>query len=205
MRHVIGRSDFDPGELIRRALIRRDGDNLMFAHALVLDGTYRTLLKSRRIALHQPAAAWYRDIDPVLYARHLDKAQAPEAAGAYFDAAAALVAARRPTEALDLAARAGELAQERTARWAAQQQRADILLSLERGGEAIDAYRAALTEAEADTEVVAGQIGIAAAARLSGDVAVGIAALDDAEPKAQALGASRDLAQINYYRGAFLF
>jgi class 3 adenylate cyclase/tetratricopeptide (TPR) repeat protein len=205
MRHLIGRADFDPGELVRRALIRRDGDDLMFAHALVLDGIYRTLLKSRRIALHQSAAAWYRDNDPVLFARHLDKAQAPEAAGAYFDAAAMLVAARRPAEALDLAARAAELAQDRRGRWAAQQQRADILLSLERCREAVDAYRTALAEAEGETEAIAGQIGIAAAARLSGDVAAGIAALDDAEPRAQALGASRDLAQINYYRGAFLF
>ena len=205
MRHLVGHADFDPGELVRRALIRRDGDDLVFAHALVLDGTYRTLLKSRRVDLHLAAAAWYRDSDPVLYARHLDKAQAPEAAAAYFAAAATLVAARRPAEALDLAARGGDLATDRAQRWAAQRQRADILLQLERGKEAVAAYRAALDSAEDGAEIVAGQIGIAAAARLSGDVATGIAALDDAEPRARALGASRDLAQINYYRGAFLF
>jgi class 3 adenylate cyclase len=205
MRHLAGQADFDPAELVRRALVRRDGDELVFAHALVLDGTYRTLLKSRRAELHQAAAAWYREGDPVLYARHLDKAQAPDAASAYYDAAATLVAAHRPAEALDLATRGGEIATDRGHRWTAQQQRADILLQLERGQEATEAYRAALASAEGEAETVAGQIGVAAAARLSGDVAGGVAALDAAEPHAQALGASRDLAQINYYRGAFLF
>ena len=51
-----------------------------------------SLLKPRRHELHRKAAEWFADSDPVLHAEHLDRAEAPEAAGAYLAAAQAQLA-----------------------------------------------------------------------------------------------------------------
>ena len=42
------------------------GEAFLFAHALVRDAVYDTLLKSRRRALHRRAAEWFAERDPVL-------------------------------------------------------------------------------------------------------------------------------------------
>ena len=60
-----------------------------FAHALVRDAVYKSLLKQRRRDLHRRAADWFADRDPILHAEHLDRAEAPEAAMAYLAAAKA--------------------------------------------------------------------------------------------------------------------
>jgi len=51
-----------------------EGDDLLFAHALIQEGAYSTLLRTRRRELHRRAADWFAATDPVLYAQHLDRA-----------------------------------------------------------------------------------------------------------------------------------
>ena len=61
---------------------------ILFAHALVRDATYDTLLKSRRQAWHKRAAAWFsQHRQPILAAEHLERAQDPAAPNAYLRAA----------------------------------------------------------------------------------------------------------------------
>ena len=49
----------------------------LFAHALIRDAIYDTLVRSRRRELHRRAADWYAERDPVLRAEHLERAEEP--------------------------------------------------------------------------------------------------------------------------------
>jgi class 3 adenylate cyclase len=88
--YLLDRLDYVPERLISRLLVRpqlASEDVFLFTHALIRDAIYDTLLRSRRRELHQRAAEWYADRDPVLRAEHLDRAEDPKAAQAYLAAA----------------------------------------------------------------------------------------------------------------------
>ena len=81
---------YDAGGLVRHRLVRPHGGGaLLFAHALIRDGVYDSLLRSRRRELHRRAAALFAERDPVLHAEHLDRAEDPRAPRAYLEAARA--------------------------------------------------------------------------------------------------------------------
>ena len=84
----------------------------MFAHALIRDAVYDTLLRSHRRELHRRAAAWFAGRDPLLYAEHLDRANDPAAPRAYLAAAQAQAAECRYERARRLAERGLALAVE---------------------------------------------------------------------------------------------
>src|SRR4030095_12059117 len=94
LRHLIAAPDYDCAALLAASLVRPDGEELLFAHALIRDGVYASLTRPRRTELHRAAATWYGELDPALTAEHLDRAEAPEAVQAY------LAAARAQSEAL---------------------------------------------------------------------------------------------------------
>ncbi|MES1152866.1 MAG: adenylate/guanylate cyclase domain-containing protein, partial [Dongia sp.] len=102
---LINRRDYDPGELLRRQLVRPVDRGLLFAHALIRDGAYASLTRERRAALHRAAAELYRERDRPLHAEHLDRADDAGAAAAYLDAAKSEAAAYRLDRALSLAER----------------------------------------------------------------------------------------------------
>ena len=74
--------------LVENFLVRADGGEFMFCHALIRDGAYASLLHKRRRALHARAAEWFASRDRVLAAEHFDRAEDPRAAAAYLDASA---------------------------------------------------------------------------------------------------------------------
>ena len=102
---LLDQPDYDCMELVRHFLIRPQEDSFLFAHALVQQGVYESLLKSRRRELHGRAADWFRSRDLTLYAEHLDRAEDPAAAPAYLDAARAQAAEYRAERALRLVER----------------------------------------------------------------------------------------------------
>ena len=111
--HLLDRAEYDPERLVSRRLVRPQqakANVLLFAHALIRDAVYDTLLGSRRRELHRRAADWYADRDPVLRAEHLGRAEDPEAARAYLAAARLQAAEYRHDAALRLVA-------ERPRRW----------------------------------------------------------------------------------------
>ena len=112
LRHLTAAPDYDCGVLLAGSLVRPDGEEFLFAHALIRDGIYASLTRTRRAELHRAAASWYGERDPTLHAEHLDRAEAPEAARAYFAAAQAQSAALHPEQALALAERGAALARE---------------------------------------------------------------------------------------------
>src|ERR1700730_3028026 len=83
VRALVRNPNFVPDTLLRHQMIRPDGAEFLFAHALVRDGVYSSLTHERRRAMHRAAAAWHADLAVRLRAEHLERASDPGAAGAY--------------------------------------------------------------------------------------------------------------------------
>jgi class 3 adenylate cyclase/tetratricopeptide (TPR) repeat protein len=201
---LINRRDYEPGELLRRQLVRPEDRGIMFAHALIRDGAYASLTRERRAALHRAAAALYVERDLPLHAEHLDRADDAGAARAYLKAAEAEAAAYRLDRALSLAERGLAVAK------AAEDR---VALGLAAGRFALDIgiakpARAAFivaAQAEAPRDRCRGLIGLAAADRMQADITRAMGTLDEAEPIAVTLDEPALLAQICYLRGNLNF
>jgi len=203
LRHLIDDPSYVCDGLIDHNLIRPVAEDMLFAHALIRDVAYSTLLSANKCALHLSAAAWFRDRDLVLYAEHLDRATDSAAADAYLAASRLEAEAFRHERALGLAERGLELADGNGFALAAQC--GELLARLGRAKDAIDAYSDAQTRARTETEQCQAWIGAAAGVRLLGGFDEGIAALDRAEPLARKLDLDLECAQIHFYRGTFAF
>jgi hypothetical protein len=73
--------------LVAARLVHTFGHEFLFAHALIHEAVYDSLLKSRRRELHVRAADWFAPRDASLKASHLDRAGDAAAAAAYLEAA----------------------------------------------------------------------------------------------------------------------
>jgi tetratricopeptide (TPR) repeat protein len=203
-RAVLGRPDYDPAPLVANFLLRPEGGDYVFAHALIRDGVYHSLLQADRRDLHRRAALWYAGRDLVLRAEHLDRAQAPDAAEAYGAAARQELAAYRYESALRLAERGRDLA----AGAAAAELECligDVLEALGRTAEMLESYRRA--EAAADGAVTRARawIGQAAGLRVADKIDDAIALLDRAEPPLREAELHVDLARLLHLRGNLWF
>jgi hypothetical protein len=85
--HLLEDASYDCSALVENHLVRPEGVGHLFAHALIRDGVYSSLLRAQRRELHQRAASWFADQDPVLHAEHLDRAEDESAPRAYLEAA----------------------------------------------------------------------------------------------------------------------
>jgi tetratricopeptide (TPR) repeat protein len=191
--------------LVEELFLRREGDGYMFAHALIRDGIYASLLRPQRRAIHAPIAAWYAGRDPALQAEHLERAEDPAAAAAYLAAAEARAAALQPEEALTLVQRGGAIATTDGDRRALALKEGELLHDLGQGREALAACRLAAELARSDEERVRALVGIAAAHRLLSESVEALAVLDEAEPLATRLGDDILLGQIHHLRGNLNF
>ena len=101
LRHLLEGASCDPGALMTHHLVRPDGKEFLFGHALIRDAIYATLLRGRRRELHRRAAVWFAEQgDATLHAEHLDRAEAPDAAAAYLEASRVQAALHRYETAL---------------------------------------------------------------------------------------------------------
>ena len=205
LRHLLDRARYDGRMLVENFLVRADGGEFMFCHALIRDGAYASLLHKRRRALHARAAEWFASRDGVLAAEHLDRADDPRAAAAYLDASAALADQFRHAAALALVERGLALAVVRETRFALLTARGRLLVELGRSGDAIEAARAALEAASIPGERAQALIAMASGMRLNDRIAEGLAALDEAEPLATAAALPLELSRLHHLRGNLLF
>jgi len=120
------------------------GMDYLFCHALIRDGAYESLLKSRRRELPYARAEWYSGHDAVVAAGHYDRAGDPRAARAHLVASEAEAARYHYSGALVLAERGLALATILEDRFALASMRAKILHDMGRAYESIEAWRAAL-------------------------------------------------------------
>src|SRR5262249_49176424 len=110
VRELVRGPAYVPAVLLRHQMIRPEGEEFLFSHALVRDGVYSSLTHERRRVLHRAAARFYGDRDLVLKAEHLEQAHDPGAADAYRCAATAEAAEYRYAAALALAERGRAIA-----------------------------------------------------------------------------------------------
>jgi class 3 adenylate cyclase/tetratricopeptide (TPR) repeat protein len=102
LRYLTNSPDYDCQVLVERHLIRPEGPLYLFAHALIQEGAYSSLLKQQRVEWHHLAAEWYARRDLILHAEHLDHAGDNLAASAYYQAAREQFTQFRPERALQL-------------------------------------------------------------------------------------------------------
>ncbi|HVN34962.1 MAG TPA: adenylate/guanylate cyclase domain-containing protein, partial [Casimicrobiaceae bacterium] len=136
--------DYRCDALVAQFLVRPEGDEFLFAHALIRDGVYASLTRARRAELHRAAADWYGERDLALRAEHLDRAEASEAARAYLAAATAEAAALHPDRALALTERGAALAKDPGDVVAINLLRGRLHCESGEGRPATEAFRAAL-------------------------------------------------------------
>ncbi len=205
VRHLAQLPDFACDMLVAHFLVRPEGDEFLFSHALIRDGVYASLTRARRAELHRAAADWYGERDPALAAEHLDRADAPEAPRAYLAAARAQSAALQPERALALAERGAALAKEADDVVALNLLRGRLCFESGEGRPAVDAYTVAEAAAQNPEDRCRALIGIAAGQRLLAGMEEALAALAVAEPIAREHGLTRELAEIHYTRGNLCF
>jgi class 3 adenylate cyclase/tetratricopeptide (TPR) repeat protein len=201
---LINQRGYDPGELLRRQLVRPEGTGLLFAHALIRDGAYASLTRERRAALHQAAAALFKDRDAALHAEHLDRAEDPGAARAYLAAAESEAAAYRVDRALRLAERGLEVAKSPEDRRALAPAVGRYALDIGLGKSARAAF-GVLAESEAPQARCRGLIGLAASDRMLAAIPQAMESLAAAEPIAATLNDPALLSEIFYLRGNLHF
>ena len=205
LRHLIDDAEFDGAELISHTLFMRADERCLFAHALIRDAVYASLLKPRRREMHRAAAAWYATRDESLRAEHLDRAEDPAAASAYADAAETQAALLRYERALHLAIRGRALASSDSDSMRLGLLNATMLRELGRVQDALTAFRDLARETADGLARCRALIGVASCVRLLGGAEEGLAALKEAERLAEERQARRELADIHYYFGALLF
>jgi class 3 adenylate cyclase/tetratricopeptide (TPR) repeat protein len=203
--HLIENADYACTGLVQRFLVRPVGDDFLFAHALIRDAVYDSLLKARRRELHRRAAEWFAGRDLVLRAEHLDRAEDPEASLAYLEAARAQAADYRYERARGLTERGLALAADPAARFALTCLHGEILHDLGAMAEARVAYERALEAARDDRERASAWLGLAAVKRVTEDLDGAFADLERAQAAAETHGLIELRARIHFLHGNLHF
>ena len=205
VRYLIGASDYDFVPLTRQALICHDRTGHLFAHALIHDGVYESILHSVRRELHARAARWYRERDLAIYAEHLECASDPAAAHAYLEAARVETAQLHFERALALVERGLKLVTDKQSKFELMQHRGRLLLDLGSIEASLRAYRAASELAIDEAQRCRALVGIGAVLRLSDRYDDALQVLEEARQLALAHEANRELAEIHHLRGNIAF
>jgi class 3 adenylate cyclase/tetratricopeptide (TPR) repeat protein len=205
LRELIGRPGYECAAPLRHYLVRRDGAEFLFAHALIQDGVYGSLLGTTRRELHRAAARWLRERDLVLAAEHLERAEDPEAPRALHDAAREQAGGYRYERALQLAARGLALCREQADRVLLTALRAELLNHLGSVPESIACWREVLELATDDATRCRAWLGVAAGMRITDQYDDAFAAVEEAERLAGALGLLAEHARALWLRGNLCF
>ncbi len=205
VRHITEQHDYDCHTLVENQLVRTEGEDFLFAHALIQEGVYSSLVKNTRRELHLRAAEWFEGSDAILYAQHLDQAGDPRAIDAYISAIRAQVAEYRYERALQLCERGLVIATKPTELHRFGCLKGDILLDLGQVEAGMTALRAALESAENDVQRCESRILLAAGLRLSTEYLKALDLLEQAEPVAVANGLNLLLARLHHLRGNLCF
>lgn len=202
LRHLLGDSNFSCVPLIEHYLVRPEGEEYLFSHALIRDGAYASLLKPNRRDLHERAAGWFEERDPVLHAEHLERAESPAAPGAYHRAAEQALGGFRYEVALRLCTQGLEIADSGSDKYALLCMKGDVNRDLGDSESSILDFRAALGVADSDPERSNAHIGIAEGMRVLDQYDEALDMLERAEATA---GDDRRLGRIHHLRGNIFF
>ncbi|WP_170576172.1 adenylate/guanylate cyclase domain-containing protein [Ruegeria atlantica] len=166
LRDLIGKPAYECETLIRHRLIRLEGEEHLFAHALIREGVNASILRDMRRELHLRAAEHYRARDLILHAQHLDCAESPEAPAAALAAAQDQATRVRYETAMQLAVRGSELSTG-PEQYDLQMLLGDLSRRLGKTDQMIEAYRAAHDAADSGAERSRALIGVGEAQRIA--------------------------------------
>jgi len=205
LRNLLDDARYSMARMEDQGLLRAEGAEHLFAHALIQEAVYGSLLRSRRLDLHTAAARWYAGRDPVLEARHLGAAGSASAFAAYVRAARAEAASYRIEHALELIGRA-------LAFVSGERDRCDLFVlrgELQRDhgqtAKSVQSFGEALHLAQDDVQRLRAWIGIAGGLRILDIYDRALSALVNAERLALALGERKALINIYSLRGNVYF
>jgi tetratricopeptide (TPR) repeat protein len=193
------------GALETAGMIRPIGSDYLFAHALIHQAVYSSLLTKTRRELHARCARWFAGTEPILHAQHLDRAEHPEAAQAYLAASRAEAERFRFDSALRLVARATALAPAADLGCTLALLQGELLRETGQSKDSILAFRRALDLAQQDDARCHAWMGIAAGQRVTGELAAAMEALDRAQHIAEHAGLSAERSRIHHTRGNLCF
>ena len=205
LRRLIDTPDYLCHGLVANALVLPEGEDFLFAHALIQESAYSTLLRARRRELHRLAADWFAATDPVLRAQHLDRAEDERAPRAYLDAALAQRAAYFTEAACRLVERGLQIAQRDTDRHALICFKGELQRDLGDIAASIATYRAAVAAAPDEASLCQSLLGLAEGLRVSEGLAEALSLLDAAQRVAERLDKVPELARLHHLRGNILF
>jgi class 3 adenylate cyclase/tetratricopeptide (TPR) repeat protein len=205
LRHLLDDPAYDCGQLVAHHLVSPEGDGYLFAHALIRDGVYASLLDVRRRELHLKAAQWFAEQDLVLHAQHLERAADAAAPRAYLAAARAQADTYHFDRALQLVEQGLGLAGEAEDRCDLALVQGEFLHDMGKVQDSMAAHRVALDIAPDDARCCRAWIGLAAGMRITDRYDEALKALDEAEGAATAEGLTEEQAHIHHLRGNIYF
>lgn len=205
LKFLIGQPNYAFAGLIENQLIKHEGAEFLFAHALVRDGIQGSLLREKRQRLHSKAAAWYKDKDLILYARHLERADDPSAPLAYHNAAKERAAHYRYERAIELVDIGLKLSDEPSVSFKLTCLKGEISRTLGNVDDSIGWFRQALDMAETPSEQSEAHIGLAAGMRIIDKIEDAFKELAAAEGLAKQAGDDAHLSEICHIRGNLYF
>jgi class 3 adenylate cyclase/tetratricopeptide (TPR) repeat protein len=202
---LLGSPGYRCDRLVAHLLVHSEGAGYLFAHALIQEGVYGSLLMARRADLHRRAAEWFASHDLPLRAEHLDRAKDPAAPQAFLEAARDQAAGFRYERALALAERGLGLDAEPAVRFALACYAGELRRKLGRNPESIEAYCEAERLAADDIQRCHAWIGQVEGMRLIDRYQDALALLEKAEKPAVDGHLTAELAQLHYLRGNIYF
>ncbi|MBT4426365.1 MAG: tetratricopeptide repeat protein, partial [Rhodospirillaceae bacterium] len=205
LRHLLQEPDYDCAALMKNHLVRASGENFLFAHALIWESVYASLLHSHRNELHVAAAEWFSERDLLLHAEHLGRAGDDRAATAYLEAARAESQLFRFDSALELLEHGLELAPAPDDSHRLLMLKGECTRETGHAADSTAIYRAALDVAENAPARCRALIGLAAGMRVTDEFDDAFDALDQAQAIAEAESLHLELSQVHYYRGNLYF
>ncbi len=191
--------------LVDAGLLKPEGAEIAFVHALMREAVYGSLLKSRRRELHARAADWYAGRDAGLRAGHLAEAGDPGAARACIEAAAAEAESLRLDRALEFAERACRLARDPADLCIAHCLRGELQTRMGHTHDAIATLREVLDLRPDALVEVSARLSLANALRILDRYDEALAALERAETLLGGLERPELLARIWSLRGNIHF
>lgn len=205
VRHLLGDPSYDARVLVQQFLLRPDGEELVFSHALFRDGAYGSLLHVRRRQLHLAAALWIEARDVALAAEHFERAEDARASGAYLAASQSLEAQFRYVQALELVERGLKSAIDGKFAVDLRLARARLLLEIGRTAESIEAAAAAAESSHDAAQRARAFITMASGMRIVDRPQEGLGLLEQAQPLAEQAGLTLELSRLHELRGNLLF
>ena len=203
--HLLGEERYSCDGLLEHHLIRPEGGDYLFAHALIQEGVYSSLLKPNRCEFHARVANWFSDRDPILHAQHLDRAEDQNAPQAYLEAAEGQATLYRYERAQQLVERGLEIAQDKTTKFSLMKFSGDLFLNMGQGPAAVNVFREALDSAVNEIQTCHALIGLASGMRYTDELEEALPYLDRAEGYAISNKLNQELASLHHLRGNLYF